>query len=75
MRKLISGSGPLSSRGRPRAEADGPTGNLDPDKAVIVLDALRQYADAGAAVLTVTHDPQAAQRAHRVLHMERGRLI
>jgi len=40
-----------------------------------VLDALRQYADAGAAVLMVTHDPQAAQRAHRVLRMEGGRLV
>jgi len=55
--------------------ADEPTGNLDPDNAVIVLDALRQYADAGAAVLMVTHDPHAAQRAHRVLHMDRGRLV
>lgn len=54
--------------------ADEPTGNLDPDNAVIVLDALRAYADAGAAVLVVTHDPQAAQRAHRILHMDRGRL-
>jgi len=48
---------------------------LDPDNAVIVLDALRQYADAGAAVLMVTHDPHAAQRAHRVLHMDRGHLV
>lgn len=55
--------------------ADEPTGNLDPDNASIVLDALREYADAGAAVLMVTHDPQAAQRAHRVLHMERGRVV
>lgn len=55
--------------------ADEPTGNLDPDNAAVVLDALRQYADAGAAVLMVTHDPQAAQRAHRVLQMEQGRLV
>lgn len=55
--------------------ADEPTGNLDPDNAAVVLDALRQYADAGAAVLMVTHDPQAAQRAHRVLRMEQGRLV
>jgi ABC-type lipoprotein export system ATPase subunit len=61
---------------RPRLVlADEPTGNLDPDNAVVVLDALRQYADAGAAVLMVTHDPQAAQRAHRVLRMEGGRLV
>ncbi len=54
--------------------ADEPTGNLDPDNAVIVLDALREYADAGAAVLMVTHDQHAAARAHRVLHMDQGRL-
>lgn len=55
--------------------ADEPTGNLDPDNAVTVLDSLREYADAGAAVLMVTHDPHAAQRAHRVLHMDRGHLV
>jgi ABC-type lipoprotein export system ATPase subunit len=55
--------------------ADEPTGNLDPNNAVTVLDALREYADAGAAVLMVTHDPHAAQRAHRVLHMDRGHLV
>jgi ABC-type lipoprotein export system ATPase subunit len=55
--------------------ADEPTGNLDPNNAVNVLDALREYADAGAAVLMVTHDPHAAQRAHRVLHMDRGHLV
>jgi ABC-type lipoprotein export system ATPase subunit len=55
--------------------ADEPTGNLDPANAVTVLDSLRAYADAGAAVLLVTHDPHAAQRAHRVLHMEQGRLV
>jgi ABC-type lipoprotein export system ATPase subunit len=61
---------------RPRLVlADEPTGNLDPDNAVIVLDALRDYAAAGAAVLMVTHDPHAAQRAQRVLQMERGRLV
>jgi len=54
--------------------ADEPTGNLDPNNAVIVLDALRQYADQGKAVLMVTHDPSAASRAHRVLRMDQGRL-
>jgi ABC-type lipoprotein export system ATPase subunit len=55
--------------------ADEPTGNLDADNAVIVLDALRAYADAGAAVLMVTHDPNATQRAHRIVHMDQGRLV
>jgi ABC-type lipoprotein export system ATPase subunit len=55
--------------------ADEPTGNLDPENAANVLDALREYANEGAAVLMVTHDPQAAQRAHRVITMARGRLV
>ncbi len=54
--------------------ADEPTGNLDPQNAVTVLDALRDYADGGGTVLLVTHDPAAAERAHRVLHMENGRI-
>jgi len=55
--------------------ADEPTGNLDPDNARIVLDALRQYADDGAAVLIVTHDPVAAARAHRIVHLDKGHVV
>ena len=55
--------------------ADEPTGNLDPDNAQIVLDALRQYADDGAAVLIVTHDPVAAAHAHRIVHLNSGRVV
>ncbi len=53
--------------------ADEPTGNLDPDNAAVVLDALREYADGGATVLIVTHAPDASQWAHRIVTMERGR--
>ena len=52
--------------------ADEPTGNLDPDNAVVVLDALSQFAQDGGAVLLVTHDAAAADRADRVLHMRDG---
>jgi ABC-type lipoprotein export system ATPase subunit len=54
--------------------ADEPTGNLDPDNAAIVLDALRDYASTGATVLIVTHAPDAARWAHRVVTMDQGRL-
>ncbi|MGQ9663527.1 MAG: ABC transporter ATP-binding protein [Kiritimatiellia bacterium] len=54
--------------------ADEPTGNLDPDNAIVVLDALREYARGGGAVLLVTHDPYAAERADRTLLMGNGRL-
>lgn len=55
--------------------ADEPTGNLDPDNAAIVLEALREYASQGAAVLMVTHAPDAAGQAHRVVDMDAGRLV
>lgn len=55
--------------------ADEPTGNLDAENAITVLDALREYADQGAAVLLVTHDPKAAQRSHRIVEMREGRLL
>jgi putative ABC transport system ATP-binding protein len=54
--------------------ADEPTGNLDRDNAEVVLGHLAEFAREGGAVLLVTHDPQAAARANRVLRMEHGRL-
>ena len=55
--------------------ADEPTGNLDAKNAKVVLDALRAYANNGAAVLIVTHDPVAAAESHRVVHLDQGRLV
>ncbi|NQX18033.1 ABC transporter ATP-binding protein [Rathayibacter sp. VKM Ac-2857] len=36
--------------------ADEPTGNLDPDSAAVVVDALRERARSGSCVIVVTHD-------------------
>ena len=36
--------------------ADEPTGNLDPDSAAVVVDALRERARSGSSVIVVTHD-------------------
>lgn len=52
--------------------ADEPTGNLDTSNAAIVLDALRQYAAEGNAILMITHGDQAASAAHRVIHLANG---
>jgi ABC-type lipoprotein export system ATPase subunit len=55
--------------------ADEPTGNLDSTNGAIVLDVLaEQVAEAGAALLMVTHDESAAERADRVLHLRDGHL-
>lgn len=54
--------------------ADEPTGDLDGENTAAVFSLLRQTAAAGAAVLVVTHEPDAGQYADRVLHMQKGRL-
>ncbi|MDQ1373554.1 MAG: putative transport system ATP-binding protein, partial [Actinomycetota bacterium] len=55
--------------------ADEPTGNLDSATGTVVLDVLSaQVAEAGAALLMVTHDTSAASRAGRVLHLRDGHL-
>ncbi len=52
--------------------ADEPTGNLDQENGATVL-ALLQSLEARAVVL-VTHEPEAASIADRVLHLHGGRL-
>src|SRR4051794_40422512 len=54
--------------------ADEPTGELDQDTAERVLELLRERADAGTAVLLVTHSPQVAAVADRELKLRDGRL-
>lgn len=54
--------------------ADEPTGNLDDENAAIVLDHLTEFSSAGSAVLLVTHDRAAANRAQQILGMEAGQL-
>jgi putative ABC transport system ATP-binding protein len=53
--------------------ADEPTGNLDPDTAATVLDALvARCRDSGSACLLVTHSAGAARHADRVLRLTAG---
>jgi putative ABC transport system ATP-binding protein len=55
--------------------ADEPTGNLDRRRSREVLDLLAEICgERGAAVLLVTHDPQAAAIADRILELRDGRL-
>jgi ABC-type lipoprotein export system ATPase subunit len=52
--------------------ADEPTGNLDQENGAAVLELVRGLT--GRAVVLVTHEPQAAAIADRVLHLTDGRL-
>ncbi|MFP6856246.1 MAG: ABC transporter ATP-binding protein [Roseibacillus sp.] len=56
--------------------ADEPTGDLDRESAASILDLLASLAkDHGKTIIMVTHDPRAAAKADRTLHLEKGRLI
>jgi putative ABC transport system ATP-binding protein len=56
--------------------ADEPTGNLDTRRGREVLTLLREICcERNTAVLLVTHDPQAAAVADRVLALQDGRLV
>jgi putative ABC transport system ATP-binding protein len=55
---------------------DEPTGDLDRRSADEILDLLgRLVEEYGKTVLMVTHDPLAAERAHAVVHLEKGVLV
>jgi len=55
--------------------ADEPTGSLDSAAGEVILGLLNDLNRRGATVVLVTHDPQVARRAHRVIRMIDGRTI
>ncbi len=53
--------------------ADEPTGDLDARAAAEILELLVQLnREFGKTIIMVTHDPHAAERASRVVHLEKG---
>ncbi|MCC6345003.1 MAG: ABC transporter ATP-binding protein [Bryobacterales bacterium] len=56
--------------------ADEPTGNLDTENSEVVLKLLRDLNErTGQTILMITHNPEAAAHAHRIVHMRDGRII
>lgn len=56
--------------------ADEPTGNLDAASAIEILDLMQQLnEDFGKTIVMVTHDPRAARRANRLLHLNKGTFV
>ncbi len=54
---------------------DEPTGDLDRKSGDEILDLLQALnKQHGKTIVMVTHDPRAAERANRTLHLEKGRL-
>jgi len=55
--------------------ADEPTGNLDRDTGQTILDLLSDLHRGGQTIVMVTHDTAVADRADRVLKLDRGKLV
>ena len=56
--------------------ADEPTGNLDTENSQIVLSVLRGLNKSFAqTILMITHNPEAAAVADRIIHMRDGRIV
>jgi putative ABC transport system ATP-binding protein len=55
--------------------ADEPTGNLDSRSGGEIVALLERLNAGGLTIVLVTHDPNVASHAHRVLRMRDGRLV
>jgi putative ABC transport system ATP-binding protein len=55
--------------------ADEPTGELDSTTATMIVDELCRQAERGTAIVVVTHSPLVAERAHRIVCLQDGRVV
>ena len=56
--------------------ADEPTGNLDSVNSGLILDLFRELnARLGQTIMMITHNPEAAAVAHRIIEMKDGRVL
>ncbi|MBI2303694.1 MAG: ABC transporter ATP-binding protein [Chloroflexi bacterium] len=55
--------------------ADEPTGNLDKANEDLVLALFRKMHEDGHTIIMVTHDPDVARLADRVVRLDHGRLV
>jgi putative ABC transport system ATP-binding protein len=54
--------------------ADEPTGNLDSRSAEEIVDILHGLHERGRTIVMITHEPDMASHAQRVIHIRDGRV-
>ncbi len=55
--------------------ADEPTGSLDKDNAIKIMEIFKNLNDEGIAIVIVTHDENIASRCKKIIRMENGRVV
>jgi putative ABC transport system ATP-binding protein len=55
--------------------ADEPTGNLDPENSLVLLDLIGEFNRNGGTVLLVSHDPDASRYATRTMKLSKGQIV
>jgi len=56
--------------------ADEPTGNLDSETGATILELLKRLSvEEGKTMILITHDPDAAAIAHRIVRLRDGRVV
>lgn len=56
--------------------ADEPTGNIDPELSVEIMELLAAINSLGTTVVVVTHEQELAERFHkRIIRIEKGRVV
>lgn len=54
--------------------ADEPTGNLDSHSTAEILNILKKLHEAGKTVIMITHDPDIAEQAERIIRIKDGKI-
>lgn len=54
--------------------ADEPTGNLDEKNEKLVMEIFEKLHNAGSTIIVVTHDPEVADQAERMVVLEHGKI-
>lgn len=55
--------------------ADEPTGNLDSKRSLEIMELFRQINQEGATIIIITHEPDIAKHANRVIHIMDGHIL